>query len=218
MKILIIVMTTLDGGLGSELYEKQRSTWDSVNTPNVETLYYIGGGDKKEIRGNLSIDVNPETKANTSLKMVTCLELTQDWDYDYIFHTNASSYVDKKLLYEWLLDKPRFNFYSGVVGDMGGGVLFASGCGFSISKDVAKLIINHQNEWGCSDINDVTLGVLLTRLGLQIYPASRMDLGYNFTENVPIDYFHYRCKTENLVSTLDSLQSVHDHKKMSGLI
>lgn len=211
-------MTTLDGGLNTELYKKQMSTWDSVNTPNVKTLYYIGGGNKKEIRGNLSIDINPETKANTSLKMVTCLELTKDWDYDYIFHTNASSYVDKKLLYEWLLDKPRLKFYSGVVGDFGGGMFFASGCGFSISKDVAKLIIQHQNEWEYSDINDVTLGILLTKLGIEIYPAPRMDLGCNFTENVPIDYFHYRCKVDNYVLTLDSLQSVFNHKKISGLI
>jgi hypothetical protein len=210
MKILIFVLTYLDNDIYSLFYEKQNKTWNSINVHGVETFFNINGGEKKEIREHFIINDLPETVPNEGYKIVNCFEKTLDWDYDYVFHTNSSSYVDKKLLYNWLLDKPRTNFYSGVRGHYMGHS-FASGCGFAISKDVVRLILENQSKWEHGYADDATLGILLNYLGLQVYDAPRFDI-VNIVDDIPNNYFHYRCKTENRLTDVNNLQRIHNLK------
>jgi len=210
MKILILVLTYLDNDIYSLFYEKQNETWNSINVDGVETFFNINGGEKKEIKGHFIINDLPETVPNEGYKIINCFEKTLDWDYDYIFHTNSSSYVDKKLLYDWLVDKPRTNFYSGLRGHYMGHS-FASGSGFAISKDVVKLILENQSKWEHGYADDATLGILLSNLGIQVYDAPRFDI-LNMTGNIPNNYFHYRCKTDNRLIDVNNLQRIHNLK------
>jgi hypothetical protein len=215
MKILILVLTYLDDNIYSKFYETQRKTWDSIDVKGVDTFYNINGGDKKEIKGNLIINDLPETVSNEGYKIINCFNQTLDWDYDYIYHTNSSSYVDKKLLYEWLLDKPRTNFYSGVKGSYQG-YPFSSGCGFTISKDIVKLILEHQDNWSHGDADDATLGILLHRLGINVYEAPRFDV-IDYEGEIPNNFFHYRCKTNNRELDINNLIRIHN-SKLSNII
>lgn len=196
MKILILVLTYLDNDIYTNFYNKQNETWNSINNEHVSVYFYIGNGQKKEITGHFIVNDTPESIENEAYKLLNSFEKTLGWDYDYIFHTNSSSYIDKKLLYDWLIDKPRENFYSGVVGHYYGNV-FASGCGFTLSKDVVKLILENQKKWqhGCCD--DATLGILLSELNIKVCPAPRFDIFNQNISNIPKDYFHYRCKTND---------------------
>jgi hypothetical protein len=212
MKILISVLTYLDGGIYSKFYEAQNKTWDSIDIENIETFYYVGNGEKKEISGKLVINDLPEEIENEAYKFINFLTLTNDKEYDYIYHTNSSSYVDKKLLYEWLLDKPRENFYSGLIGDYSGHK-FASGCGFTISKDVVKKILEHQDEWSHGDCDDATLGILLTSLNIPIYPAPRFDVIDKKITEIPDNYFHYRCKTHDRNWDVQNFDKIFNLKK-----
>jgi hypothetical protein len=212
MKILISVLSYLDNGIYSKFYEMQNKTWDSIPFDGVETFYYVGNGKKKEISGKLIINNLPETVQNEAYKFINFLEHTINMDYDYVFHTNSSSYVDKKLLYNWLLDKPRDKFYSGVKGEYNGHY-FASGCGFTISKDVVKIMLDNQSKWehGCCD--DATLGILLKNSNINVYEAPRFDI-VNYDGTIPTNYFHYRCKTSNRELDIINLQRIHAIKQL----
>lgn len=210
MRILISVLTYLDNGIYSKFYEVQNETWDSIDIEGVETFYYIGGGEKKEISGKLVINDLPETIPNEGYKFINFLTQTINEEYDYIFHTNSSSYVDKKLLYEWLTDKPREKFYSGVKGNYLGNS-FASGCGFTLSKDVVKMLLENQNDWEHGYADDATLGILLGKLGLTIYEAPRFDV-IDYSGDIPNNFFHYRCKTNNRELDVNNLIRIHNTK------
>lgn len=211
MKILILVLTYLDNNIYTNFYKKQNETWNSINNDHISVYFYIGNGDKKEIKGHFIINDTPESLENEAYKLLNSFEKTLDWDYDYIFHTNSSSYIDKDLLYQWLIDKPRENFYSGLIGNYRG-YEYASGCGFTISKDVVKLILHNQNNWehGCCD--DATLGILLSRLNIQIHPAPRFDVIDPNIMQIPKDYFHYRCKTNDRNYDLNTFDKIFQIK------
>lgn len=210
MKVLVLVLTYLDNGVYSNFYNKQNETWNSVDVDGVDVYFNINNGDKKEIKGHFIINDLPETVENEGYKIINCFEQTLDWDYDYIYHTNSSSYIDKKLLYEWLLDKPKEKFYSGVRGTYLGHP-FASGCGFTISKDVVKMILDNQSEWEHGNADDATLGILLQKLGLTVYEAPRFDL-IDYSGDIPNNFFHYRCKTNNRDLDVNNLTRIHNIK------
>jgi hypothetical protein len=212
MKILVLVLTYLDNGIYSNLYHKQNETWNSIDVDGVDVYFNINDGEKKEIKGHFIINDLPETVETEGYKIINCFEQTLNWDYDYIYHTNSSSYVDKKLLHEWLLDKPRENFYSGLIGDYSG-YKFASGCGFTISKDVVKKILEHQNEWSHGDCDDATLGILLNSLNIPIYPAPRFDIIDKRITEIPDNYFHYRCKTHDRDWDVQNFDKIFNLKK-----
>jgi len=211
MKILILVLTYLDDNIYSKFYQKQNETWNSFDIDGVDVFFNINNGDKKEIKSHFIINDLPETVENEGYKIINCFEQTLNLDYDYIFHTNSSSYIDKQLLYNWLLDKPRTNFYSGVKGYYRDKP-FASGCGFTISKDIVKLILENQSQWEHGDADDATLGILLNNLGISVFEAPRFDVD-NYDNNIPSDYFHYRCKTQNRDSDIMNLQKIYNTKK-----
>lgn len=211
MKILILVLTYLDNDIYSKFYNKQNETWNSVEYLGVDTYFNINNGNKKEINGHFITNDLPETVFNEGYKIINCFEKTLDWDYDYIFHTNSSSYVDKELLHKWLEDKPREKFYSGVIGYYMG-YPFCSGCGFTISKDIVKLILKHKDNWIHGSADDATLGILLHNLGIETYSAPRFDITYPGITEIPTNFFHYRCKTYDREQDIVNMQRVHDSK------
>ena len=65
MKILIIVLSHNDSDIYSEFYKSQKETWDSVNVPDVETLYLFGNHSCDEIVGDkIMVDVPEVVKDN----------------------------------------------------------------------------------------------------------------------------------------------------------
>jgi hypothetical protein len=211
MKILIAVLTYLDNDIYSKFYEAQNETWNSINIDNIETFFYVGNGTKKEISGHFIINNLPETVPNEAYKFINLLEKTIDIEYDYVFHTNSSSYVDKKLLYDWLVDKPRNEFYSGIIGEYRGN-LFASGCGFTLSKDLVKLILANQDLWEHGYCDDATLGIMLSKFNIKVFPAPRYDVIEENFHQIPNNFFHYRCKTINRNFDVENIKRIFNQK------
>lgn len=96
----------------------------------------------------------------------TLLRLTS---WDYVFRTNASSYVDKARLLTVAETLPRARCYAGV--DGGG---FASGSGFFISRDAAGDLAEKLPERS-SEIDDVVVGGILRSGGYEVAPLPRVD-------------------------------------------
>jgi hypothetical protein len=121
MKILIIVLSHNDD-LYSKFYKSQKETWDSINISGIQTLYLFGNHNCDEIIDDKIMVNVPEIivnnfPVNAGHKTIKSFLLTKDFDYDYIFRTNSSSYIDKKLLLDFIKDKPKNKYYSGFLGD-----------------------------------------------------------------------------------------------------
>lgn len=191
MKIIILVLSYDDNDIYSKLYETQKKTWDSLSVDGVDTYYYFGNGDEDKIIGNTIITTIPEDLFNCGYKTIKAFELIQNLDFDFIFRTNSSSYVDKQRLLDYSLSLNNTNHYSGVIG-FDSGVSFASGCGYFLSKDIMLKIIENKNNVNHSLNDDVSFGKILN--DNNIFPQSNPRVDVNGNDISP-DYFHYRVKS-----------------------
>jgi hypothetical protein len=207
MKILIVTLSYLDGGLYTKFFESQNESWNSVEVDGVDTFFLVGDNDKDEVDGNLIKTNVAESLENCGYKTLKAFELLKNYDYDYIFRTNSSSYVDKELLKDYLQDKPRTNFYSGVIGNHHG-IIFASGSGFIISKNVVDLVLLKQEYWEHRFIDDVALGLLLRNLKISPSPAPRYDVSF-INDKTPLNFYHYRLKSYKRDLDIQRMKSLY---------
>lgn len=112
MKVLVLVQSIEEGNY-KNIIQLQKDTWNSIAHENVETLFYIPSENKRGIEGdNLYIRESLAWDLMYVHFMKACVEaLTLDWDY--IFKTDNSTYVNKKELFKVLETKPRTNYYGG---------------------------------------------------------------------------------------------------------
>lgn len=209
MKILILVLSFNDNAIYSEFYKTQKETWDSEKIDGVETFYYFGNTNKNEIIGNdIFVDVNESTH-NCGYKTINTFELINDLEFDYVFRTNSSSYVDKKMLLEYVETKPKENYYSGMIGNYDG-INFASGSGYFISKDLIHLVLNEKNKWKHELIDDVAIAKILFDNNISPSHNDRFDVLNWF--KIPMNFFHYRLKNKNRNFDIETMYRIKKNK------
>jgi len=216
MSVLILVLSLDDQNFYTNLYKKQKETWDSEIVNGVKTMYYFGNFQDNFInKGNIYTDIK-EGLAFCGYKTLKAFDLIKDLEFDYIFRTNSSSYIDKKLLLEFIKSKPKQNFYSGVIGNYHG-LPFASGSGYFLSKDLLKYILENKNEWNHEVIDDVSMGMMMFKKNIKIYPGKRFDLTDESHQNLlNIDpyHYHYRCKMQSdRLIDIKNMEKIHATKK-----
>lgn len=210
MKVLILTLSYFDDDIYTKFYNTQNETWNSLEVDGVETFFITGNDNSDEINGNLLKTNVEESLLNCGHKTLRSFDLIKNFDFDFIYRTNSSSYVDKKLLKKYLLDKPKENFYSGLVGNYHG-ILFASGSGFVISKDLVNLVLEKKDDWNHEYIDDVSLGFLLTNNNIEPTPSLRYDIT-SIDEKVPLDYYHYRIKNYDRNQDCEIMKNLHTMK------
>lgn len=213
MKILIIVLSHDDnGGIYSKFYESQKKTWDSIIVDGVETYYLFGNHNKNEIINNkILTDVIDKDIYSCGYKTIKSFELINELNYDYVFRTNSSSYVDKQKLIEYVTDKPLDDYYSGVIGYYNG-INFASGSGYFLSKNLVNKVIKNSNLWNHTLIDDVAISDLLKNFNITPSKNPRYDILSN-TNDIPTDYFHYRLITSDRNIDIDNMYNIFNLKK-----
>jgi hypothetical protein len=213
MKILIVVLSYFDNAIYTKFFESQNESWNSVEVEGVDTFFLIGNNGKDEIVGNLIKTNVGESLYNCGHKTIRAFELLKDYEYDYIFRTNSSSYIDKQMLKDYLLDKPKNNFYSGIIGNYNN-ILYASGSGFVISKDAVDLVLQKKDRWNHNYIDDVSLGLLLREFNILPTLSPRLDI-QKVDNETPMNYYHYRIKTSNRLNDCQYMKSIFELKKLS---
>lgn len=193
-KILISVLS-LEQEPYISLEKTIRDTWASKRYPNVDIIYYYGGNDEIKLVGDKFYSNTSEGLYNIGYKTLNLFDyLLKNHDFDYIFRTNSSSYVDIEKLLTFIGDKPKEKFYSGVIGNYNN-ILFASGSGYFISRDLVELVVEQKDRWDHTLIDDVSLGKLMTENNIKIYRGERCDISNHL--HIINNHYHYRVKTEN---------------------
>ena len=213
MKILILVLSHNDnGGTYSKFYEAQKKTWDSINVDNVKTFYIFGDNNIDEIvNQDILTDVVETGVGSGGYKTLKSLELTKHLDFDFIFRTNSSSYIDKECLLNYLRDKPLIGYYSGFMAEHNY-IGFASGAGYFLSRDLVELIIKNSNLWNHDLSDDVALSVLLHKFNiLATNMPYRCDVE-SINQYLPMEYFQYRFKTGDRNEDISNMFYIHKLK------
>jgi len=210
MKILILVLSFDDCSIYTDFYKTQKDTWDSIVVDGVETYYYFGNNTKNHLVGNNIYTNVTESLMNCGNKSIEAFKIIVDMDFDFVFRTNSSSYIDKLLLKKHLENKPKNNFYSGVIGDHFG-IQFCSGSGFVLSKDLVQLLIQNENSLNFNLIDDVCFGQFLSSKNISLINSYRFDITQEVRE-IDLNFFHYRLKTKDRQKDINNMKLIHNKK------
>jgi hypothetical protein len=194
-RTLVLVLASY-GPPFSMLSRAVKETWGSVEVPDVETLFYRGGT-------TLAVDGNDlrvpaaDDHVNMGRKTLACFEYVLGHrEFDVVFRTNLSCYVDLPNLRDFTEAYATPRFYAGVLGT--GPVPYASGAGYFLSRDLVELVVEHGEAWDHGLIDDVALGVLLAGLGVAPQPAPRQDFDrVRQVKRLDRAQFHFRCRTQS---------------------
>ena len=199
MKILILVLTC-DTQLYNKLTDTIRKTWGNNTEDKVEIVYYYYNNniDYSYIKDDNLYLKGEECLYNIGYKTLDAFEFFfKNKEFDYIFRTNVSSYVNINELIKYIEDKPNNNYCSAFIGCVNG-VEFPSGSGYFFSKDVVKKIILNREKWNHTVMDDVSLGIMLNYLKIKINLGIRLDITNDEQYiNLTKKTYHYRCKHEN---------------------
>ena len=204
LKILILV-------LSSKTYPSSRNkkaiknTWGSILQDNLKIIFYESGEVEKVIDDTLFVE--PDTSSrNLGYKLLLALDWCEkNIDYDFIFRTNTSSFVNTKELEKYisanLIDKDYIYCGMPLVRDYKESdkkINFLSGAGIIFNKKTVQLILKKKEQWDHNEWEDVSLGKLLEDNNIPFLKGKRQDIENNFYNNV-IDKtnYHYRCRLDN---------------------
>jgi hypothetical protein len=195
VKTLVLVLAS-HGQPYEMLHRTLEETWVSVATPDVETLFYRGGAALALDGDHVTLPVADDHKS-MGRKTLACFDyVLRNREFDVLFRTNASSYVDLPNLRDFVAARATARFYAGALGTRP--VPYASGAGYFLSRDLVELVLEHGDRWDHHRIDDVALGVLLAELGVAPQPAPRQDLDrVRQVKQLDRSQFHFRCRTES---------------------
>jgi hypothetical protein len=204
MKIIILVLSSENEPY--DMLEKTiRKTWAKEYPKNVEIYYYYGGADINYIDGDKIYSNFEENIYNIGRKTINAFEFLSNKDYDYIFRTNSSSYVNIEYLLEYIKNKPNKMFYHGVIAYYEPeNFNFVSGSGYIISKDLIDMVIENKDKWDNKfpNADDVSMGKILNSFGVIATSGMRYDIGdstmrhniANLTKKEFDNNYHFRCR------------------------
>ena len=190
IKILILI-------LSSNTYPSSRNkkaikkTWGSDLSDNFRIIFYESGKDEKIVEDTLFVETDTSTK-NLGLKLLLALDwCNKNVDYDFIFRTNTSSFVNTVELENYILanliDKEYVYCGTPLVRDYK-----------ESNKKTIQLILKKKNQWDHNEWEDVSIGKLLGENNIPFTYGKRQDIENNFYDNI-IDKtnYHYRCRLDN---------------------
>ena len=202
MKVLMLI---LGGGDGH--YQTLREFWETYmkSSPEIEAYFYRGDpalATPHEFRGNTLYVKCGDGYWDVVKKLQMALQVFEPrfGEFDYICRPNLSSFWIFDRYLKALEGRPREKFCYAVCNTHP--CLFPSGCGFTITPDIAKEYIYNAPRIGLEGGDDVSMGELLAKLKIPIITAPRIDITlerhWPLLERVKTDptLFHVRIKHE----------------------
>lgn len=219
MRVVILVMSCAEGYY-PELCQKQRETWDSINHPDTETIFYYAGHTTELLNDRLMIE-SREGHGYFYIKTMLAFKFLLEMEWDYIFKTDNSAYVFKDQLVKVLKDKPRSKYY--------GGHLYQTtymktdpflwGEGVALSRDVVKYLVDdyESSKMLRSGVEDVHIGMILN--GKFPWDTS-MTIQEFYKQPTIVPGHVYRCKNDDSKQELDdqiiAMQKLHEIFQCEG--
>ena len=209
MKILV-ANPSVKSGRFLELEKAQLETWMSNDLPNVQCFFYYGSAKSISFKnGELHLR-SPESEYINEKTFEMFDYCLKNLDFDFIFRTNLSSYLNLDRLYKYCTTLSPQKIYQGFIGHFES-IRYANGSGILLSRDVIELIFDYAkkvNVQGWHD--DPYIGKLIhfmsfdTEHKIKLEPLPRFNfLPKKSTVNDILKYhsddkvknFHYRCKS-----------------------
>jgi len=186
------------------------------NNRNFKTIHYTGDSnlDHKELdylgsssKEYLYVNSRNDYKNIAFKTLLAFEEVFKKFEFDYIFRTNTSSFINLKKLEAYIDENQSTLDYSGVVLDTKQQIKIASGAGFFISRKNIELIIDNKDKFDIDSPDDVAVAKLMKENNIFPKNIIREDLNeantpkdlikiLNPKDLVNSNHFHYRCRLD----------------------
>jgi hypothetical protein len=218
-KTILLLLSQKDNSLYSFLEDNINKTWLSTKTEGCDIWYYYGNSEKFEVKDNVIMCPFGESYANIGHKTLCAFEHLLQFDFDFIFRPNSSSFVNKERLVELSQTFPTKNFYAGTpIHFLGGGIKeedtinaptkCAHGCGFILSRDLVELIVNNKDKWKHYMVDDMALCRFMKDFNIELTELDKIFLNIDDSGNLNLDgqilsdeeikkYHHIRTQSTN---------------------
>lgn len=198
MKILHLVLANKEHPWGLTR-EVANNTYLKIKSDYViDTIFYFGSSNNEIILDgkDLILDTQQNYNLNSERTYKAIKWAYENYDFDLIYRSCESSYIDYTLLDRQVtrLDK----FYAGLIGKHMD-ILFCSGSGFFLSKDLVEIYLNSKELIQPYENDDVTIGKILKRNN--IYPTNLIRHDIDKETIIDPTGFQYRCKRSSDYST-----------------
>jgi hypothetical protein len=171
--------------------------------------------------GKKLVTRSPEDWSLIGLKTLMAFRyLLDNYDFEYLFRTNTSSFVDIPKLLELLETTPQRNVYGGVVGKVLGDLSFASGAGILLSRDVVERICAQESQWKHGLVDDIALGEIVSNLknpevhllSLKRIDIPSIEIAKSMDQDLIKANYHFRCKSSSATETVQIMKYIHSVK------
>lgn len=188
-RVLIFVLSTDKPPYG-RLAETSRETWDAVDVDGVETVFYFARSDKPST-DKVLYTASDDDFYGMGRKTLCAFEWAlANRSFDYIFRANASLFINKPGLLNYVQEQPATGLALGVVADCGQyegeRFSFLWGPSYLLSRDVVEKVVANQAFWDHRLMDDNAISRLLTSLNIPLDNRGSMasvamkDGGYEF--------------------------------------
>ena len=166
MKVLISVLSVRAAPYG-QMIDTSKATWDSIEVPGVETIYYVGEPDSGITDRVLGTPVKEAYKTIGFKNLAAWKWMLENRDFDFMARVNASCFVHKARLYEHCLARPTSGLLVGsIVQDPNRAPWMWGGHQFVMSRDVIQSLVDNPKVWNHAEIEDVALSHAAADLGI----------------------------------------------------
>jgi hypothetical protein len=212
MKFLVLIISDENSTSYQFLEETIRDTWGSLKSEHWDIFYLYSKLDIDHpfLDGDQFFAKGPERLDSIGNKMIQSFEFfLKNYEFDYIFRTNLSSYVDLPRLYQTINQK-KFT-YDGVLGS-DNGIKFASGAGYIISRELVEYVVTHKESWNHGLIDDVAIGQIINKIGINPIGGLTRQTFTNPNETIDVNQYHYRCKQTERIQDASIMRRIHEIK------
>ena len=157
--------------------------------PDLETDFVFNGSDTVYVKCKESWDTCWEKTLMAFRYFMPFVD-----KYDFIYRTNLSSFIHFGRYLRFCGGLPVSGVYSGFIGKHGD-VSYASGSGFTLSKDIFKKVVEAGTNQKKLVQDDVTVGAILNKDNLT--SAKRINWSDIRLLDTDLELFHVRLKSVN---------------------
>lgn len=200
-------------GIYNSFITALKETWTKKESSQTKIIFYYGGAPEPKLLGNELFLTTPESFPLMGVRTLEAFNHLQNFDYNYIIRINSGAFIRQEILDEFLSDKPKENFYCGIIGNYKN-IKYCSGSCYIISKDVVKKILDIKQQIklhydnGEICVDDVAIGELIAKVGVKIDERAirlsicnnnyEYQIGDKTVSNIPKNnIYHYRLRSDN---------------------
>ena len=220
-KICVIVIAS-----PGKVYEDFKRIWiENWETHGFHygTLIFLYGRGLSDnpSKYDIHLDVADSTVPGVLEKTLEMFRIIKDINYDFVFRTNLSSFLDFNRYMPWLMSQKTSGLVAGCSPDRS----HIGGCGMTLSRDVVEDIVNHRSDIDTDVVDDLALSSWLFPR-YDIVWTKRIDFVY--TNQVEVhncdttntdfdDVYHFRFKNYDRTHDPDRMYEIFKNRTGGGL-